>query len=720
MPTDPGAPVQAKSGTGLGTEGITPVVASLDSAITEGNTILILVGCVNTDANDSTPPELSAWPEGFNTDFEDNFAQPDLALMALSRVAGLNEPTTWDLTPFGTDKRVSWCVLEWDGLPGEPSFIASSVNAFSATAGVAFGAGTTPALGYSGTLQVALFSHVNTGTWSGYTAGFTERADTNTLPSFAVATAYSTSPAAATCSAAPSSTQLALAALIVYRVADADFDDPPAYMNGFEIGTHNGLLNTTNPSPAHRACSSILGTVGTDISVHSATPPGPWSAYYLHIVQAGAAKYFRVDSTIFGTQYAAVKGFHIRVVSSTGLVVLAEIYQTAGGTSTQLVYDTATSKLGVRWNPVGASDLSGAELDVAWQVGTTPPGTWVWVDWRVLGFGGPNRRTDWYLDGVEQPSPVLRNFQTVSAVGHFNWGANVAQTVTFDVDDSLFSGVGPAFPYTKHHVRLLTVDPAGTPSISGTSANFSVFTANTTLAAWNAANARNALDERPPTISASADGVCQTVSAASDYAAFPMATYKLPSSRKVTGVRMWAAAWGGTGAGAGTMEIRGHDGAAEASLFPAGTAWDPDSITTPSATVPPWVTAQWHPAGGWDQVKLDAAVLRVGFSSDATPDMGVHCLYLEAAIRANDPDMEVLAWRVDYTNGTSRESAAGAPVVTTGVRGVVLWHTPPYRTLDYGWDFYEIAGVLLTGELESEETYEVWRTALYDEPHPLG
>ena len=40
----------------------------------------------------------------------------------------------------------------------------------------------------------------------------------------------------------------------------------------------------------------------------------------------------------------------------------------------------------------------------------------------------------------------------------------------------------------------------------------------------------------------------------------------------------------------------------------------------------------WQSVNGWTQAELNAAALRVGFSGDATPDMGIHAAYLEVAI----------------------------------------------------------------------------------------
>jgi hypothetical protein len=41
----------------------------------------------------------------------------------------------------------------------------------------------------------------------------------------------------------------------------------------------------------------------------------------------------------------------------------------------------------------------------------------------------------------------------------------------------------------------------------------------------------------------------------------------------------------------------------------------------------------WAQNAGWTQTQLNAAALRIGFSTDATPDMGISAAYLEVAIR---------------------------------------------------------------------------------------
>jgi hypothetical protein len=52
-----------------------------------------------------------------------------------------------------------------------------------------------------------------------------------------------------------------------------------------------------------------------------------------------------------------------------------------------------------------------------------------------------------------------------------------------------------------------------------------------------------------------------------------------------------------------------------------------------SSTEPRWQCAMWPSVGGWTQAEVDALALRFGFSTDATPDMGVDAMYLEYATR---------------------------------------------------------------------------------------
>jgi hypothetical protein len=181
---------------------------------------------------------------------------------------------------------------------------------------------------------------------------------------------------------------------------------------------------------------------------------------------------------------------------------------------------------------------------------------------------------------------------------------------------------------------LLVPETTGA-TISGTGSNFQRFTNNGTLANVNGTEGA-LLDDVPPTVSASSDGVVQVAVAASDYINLPMTTYTLAATEILAGVRFLASEWGGAGTGAGTLGWRGHDGLTETTFQAASASYDADSLTSVSATYPRWVSAMWSGAssGAWTQARLDAAAIRMGFSTDATPDMGASAVYLEVAVTA--------------------------------------------------------------------------------------
>jgi hypothetical protein len=131
-------------------------------------------------------------------------------------------------------------------------------------------------------------------------------------------------------------------------------------------------------------------------------------------------------------------------------------------------------------------------------------------------------------------------------------------------------------------------------------------------------------------ISTASDGVVQTTTAATNYVQFPMADLTL-GANIIAAVKVLAALISTTGAGAGTLSIKGWDGVTEHNTITPSAAMTPGSSTTPSATVPPYATGMWP--NTWTPTKLAAAALRMGYSDDATPDMGVHAMYLEVATR---------------------------------------------------------------------------------------
>jgi hypothetical protein len=611
---------------------------SLPLGTTAGSTVLVIV--TSGVVNQITPP--TDWIHELDSVVGSGGSgvrrKPDVAA----------DETTWTFTNTNASARnVTWHAAEVSGM--EP---AAPLDASVATgAGTSISDGgtksttTTPENSGLDTVQLAVFGWYSptagTGSWSGYTNGFVEVAEhadaAGSGDHFGHGIAHhfttdATGTYESTATFAGTATQ-AWAMLLVYRAADSAIRAPLYDLAGMDWGTHGGIGNQTTFSEAEGLIgrfsgTNFAGTWGTHYSIGSGFARD--DGYGLQISTSAAICYLplRLHPTSGNLTRNPVYGFNVRVVSATGTVVVAEAVNSITQVIFRVVYDTSTTKFGVRWGSAGT---------VAWQDGTTALNTWVWIDVRAYMPANTTltQVLDWQLETAADtitPQPqVTRAGSTQNSIFAFRLGVNASQTMTVDYDDVVGSLFYSAFPLGPHKVKLLTVDPAGTPTVSGTSSNFSVFTANTTLGAWNATNARNAVDEVPVTISASADGVCQTAVAAGDYMEFPMAAPTVAADEFVSGVRFVGAMWGGTGSGTGQLGIRAHDGTTEANLIPATTSYDAAGPTALSATDPLWLTKLWTPTGGWTLAKLNAAAVRVGFSPDATPDMGVHVAYLEYA-----------------------------------------------------------------------------------------
>lgn len=607
-------------------------VVSLPSGTTAGNTLLVFL----------TSQSGVGEPAGFVLD---KFLAVNLYAYRKSEVAA--SETSWTFTTT-VNSVFAWYVVELSGVDEVEPLDTSAVSGagFGATSnGGTRSTGTAPLNAALDTVVYGAFAAEqvagSTESWSGYTNGFDEVADVSAnvngarqlaVASKAVTGTTGTFETTATLATSQASTPTG-ALLVAYRAANSPIAAPLAHLAGFEWGTHGGIhSHTGSTNMLGSASNSAAGTWGTNYLIQAAS--ARTSGYGLQVVQSGAAAYVYVGN--LATPQAGSFGLNVRVVSATGTVVVASLLHTALGAVAQLLYDASASKFGVQCGTTGTT---------SWQSGTTATNTWVWVDLRVR-TNTSTWRAEWRLETAadtytDQAAAELTG-QSATVVDRWRLGANAAQTVTADFDDLVMSRHYVAYPLGPHQIRLLTVDPAGTPTVSGTSSNFSVFTANGTLAAWNAANARDAVDEVPPTVSASADGVCQTAVAASDYMEFPMAAATLAADEVIDGVRMLAPAWGGTGTGTGTLGLRGWDGTTETTLIPASTSYDAGAPTAVSATEPRWQCALWQwPTGGWTKTRLDGASLRVGFSTDATPDMGCDALYLEYATRKARADTVV-------------------------------------------------------------------------------
>lgn len=459
----------------------------------------------------------------------------------------------------------------------------------------------------------------------------------------------------------------ALGVICAYASAGSGTPDPLDYHHGFEQQTYGGLA--TAPTAARQIVSSVLGTLNTDILVgtsYARTGTGLGTSG-CRVVQSAAAKYVRVDTNKFGTgKTACVLGIAVRPQSGSGVVVLYEV-NPAAGTTAQLVYNHSTNQLGLRWGSGGT---------VSYQQQTTALNAYVWVDWKVSGLGGATWTQEWYCEEsglmIEQDGPADLTSQTATTLASFNWGGNLAQTSTFDTDDICMSATAANYPLGKTKILLLTVDQAGTVTTTN-SALFNTFSANGTLAAWNATTARGAVDEVPPNYSATSDGVVQ-VTAGTGTVTFPFTTYTLAAGEVFYSAALMYALW------ANSTQTANIVLATELTpfLLDTTTSFNPGNAPAAiSATVPSWAHGKRPSSGGWTQTQMDGLTTSLGNSSDATPDIGVTVAYAEVAVlealpatRIYGPDADGLT--VDVTRSGGSQAVETYEITAGATRNATL------------------------------------------------
>lgn len=603
--------------TGFVASGTSIVVSHPDAGgTTAGKTVVVIIYAASTTLT---------LPTGFAS-----VGPTTITWACIKSNVGAGE-TSWTFTQnFSTAG--AWYMVELDNVSLlEPYDGHGAISSGTVANGATKSSGTAPLNAGSSTVALAMFGAVKAAggdvqSWSGYTNGFTERVDAEPAgvagKQIAVAWktidgwgTYETTATFATTAAAPQTASL----ILLLRSADASINAPLVGFTGFEFGTHGGMGNASPNNPIGLAS----GTFGTGYSVAAGSARN--GSYGFKLVASATTAVMDLAGFTGGT---IAFGCNVKVESGSGTpTVLSFLVAGGSGTDFLVLYDVTNTKFGVQW--VGGS--------VVWQSGTTALSTWVWIDIRAT-FNSSAWHLDWTLEtGTDtytaQTSPTDLTGQTPGTSSSIQLGQNATQTMTAHYDDPVWSKHYAAYPLGPHVVRLLVPETTGA-AVSGTSTNFSKFTANGTLAAFAADVGAN-LDEVPPTVSASSDGLVQTAVAASDYVELPMTTYTLASDEIIAGVRFVAALWGGTGSGTGTLGWRGHDGLTETTFVAAGTSYDADSLTAISATYPLWNWAMWSGAnsGAWTQTRLDAASVRMGFSTDATPDMGASAVYLEVAIK---------------------------------------------------------------------------------------
>lgn len=270
-----------------------------------------------------------------------------------------------------------------------------------------------------------------------------------------------------------------------------------------------------------------------------------------------------------------------------------------------IYYDQPTGKLMATW--AGGSAVTGPTVvaDTEYLLET-------WTD----ASANPNVLR-WRVNGLAQPdatSAVAAGNVTSQMLGR---DGNVAGTYRYRY--AAISSTAADWPLGPMLPTYLRADASGTLTVNGATTNFGVFSGTTpTEAAWDATTARGAIREAPFTLGASQDGFAQIARTDSThYVEIPMETVALAAGEQVAGARLYIVGWAASTAAA-TIGFRIHNGTGESVVFAAG---DPNFDN--SATVPAWVCRMLTLADVDTQGEIDALALRVGFSTDAVPHIGL-------------------------------------------------------------------------------------------------
>jgi hypothetical protein len=558
--------------------------------------------------------------------------------------------SSWSFTPgSGVLNPLGWVVLEYPNLDPDAPLDVLPISLTSTSSGTtSVNTTTTISSTYDGLALSFHGSYMSTGgvsdSWGSHTGGFVEIAEqaindgtksvdlsVSGLPVEALGTFGAT----ATVSRTLDGTNPGFSLTFVLTSATARKAADLIMLDGAEQGTVAGITvggTTTTP-----VVGSLNGAVTCDAAAARSGNFG-W-----RLVGTASAANFGWSSTTGlpnGTQQLNTRPVfvrHFRLLTLPAADTVLWTTTDVGTVALVLRFIAATGKLGLKLGS-GTEQVSDAAVTA---------NQWFRVDLRA------DRRTtthtaDWQvtynaeLTGSTAPVAQTQASGTGSAnslLQTYTVGPTATGTFEIHTDDGAGSGNPGHYPLGDIRVLPLTVDPAGTVTVSGSTANFGVMTANGTIGAWNAANALAAVDDVPPTIGASADGVVAVTASATDYVEFPMQTYNAAANgAAIRGVRAIAALWAASTTAA-TIRLLASDGTTTYTLFSEA---DPNADN--STTAPVWVAAIVRTSATvrpvWTQAKLDALALRMG-SNDATPDIGIHSIMAEVAVRADPQTVRV-------------------------------------------------------------------------------
>jgi hypothetical protein len=554
--------------------------------------------------------------------------------------------TTWTLNANGGSPQVVWAVFEipgldtdWPGkvyikmspgLPGE-SPVSSQSTVVS-----------DPSESY-GALALAMFFGTNTTpetpVFSDYENGFFEiatetRSNASRAHTLAVAALPTQVLGTKQCTVAVTPSAYVAHWVVVLTGLDSHHAPNVTACFGAEIGTITSIDSSDGTYPG--AWDGVVG------SPEISTEHPRSGSYGLKFSSTSAAENLTwgqkagVAQGTLGTTNTVIpvwsERFHVYFETSLPSVDTELASVEAGSLANGVVirYVAASQKIGVKVG-TGSEVLSDTTVAADVHIGIDylydPRATTHTCDWAVDYDADPGDTV-----GSVAQTQASTSGMTAGGVTTVRKGHTTSITATYYMDDIVASKWRKTFPIGDVRIMPLKVDPAGTPTVSGSSANFRTFTSNGTLATWTADGTRTALDDIPPTIGATSDGLTQVAVATTEYVEVPMETFACAPDYAPMGGRWYWAGWAASGNPA-SFKCRISDGTSPnfAVFGLLDSTFDDSSLV--------WVTrihnriADLNTFYQFTQAKVDGLAAQFGFSEDANPDAGVHAVLFELIIK---------------------------------------------------------------------------------------
>lgn len=616
----------------------TAIVVTLDSGGTTDADSVVFVGLYGEGLTFATP---SGWAV---------IGTPANGLSVYRRgpVEGLAAAeSSWNFTPSATaGKAVTAGAIEVSALDAD-----TTVNVFGSVVQFTSGTGMTANIGQDSTLDgllVAFHGHRDAGNATPVTIGSHDarrntstviacnemveqgQAGTGNSVDLSVSVATVQQVASYHIDAQPSRTPLTATAPGVGFAFVVNADGAKQYADMFAIdGAEHGVItgNAGGVSPYRFHASA---SAGVTLSAAAARSGGYGWAF-----DSTSAICERVLDTL-SVDIAGTKPVYRRCFDLRGDLTARRLWQVrmttaAAATNTAIVSLDATGKISV--------SLNGGGTQLSDQV--VPTAGWFAVEFEhdcsghVAGVSS-NYYVNWAVDydaSLTDTTPAVPQTQvtrTATLSGGFatfgewvGWGTAITSAMYSD------DGVAAVTGYPLGDVRILPlkVDPAGTITVT-TSTNFGVMTGNGTVAAWNATNARNAIDDVPPNLAGTRDALVALLASTTDHAKIPLETYDLAANKVAVRGFKWVLCMWAASATTSTCRVKIYDGTTERTVYAEA---DPNADNT---ATPIWLSGVLRDTTTpivWTQPIVNALEVWFG-SNDPNPDIGPDCVVGELVV----------------------------------------------------------------------------------------